>query len=119
MTIRHTVDEIHRTLIIELSGTISGHAFSTFACDLYGRRPELFDYECVVDLLEYEGDVGFADLGPLEKIYTGRPEGTAAFRPGFIVTSDPNIHLWAAVLDEQFPGRKHYVAASLEEAFSR
>jgi len=80
---------------------------------------ELFDYECILDLLGYEGDVGYADLSPLQQVYAERPEPGAAARPGIIVTLDPNFHLWAAALDEQFPGRKHYVAASLEGAFSR
>jgi hypothetical protein len=119
MTIHHTIDDARRILIIELSGIITGHSFSVFICKLYSDRPELFDYACVLDQLQYEGDVSYADLNPLEQIYAERPEVDPSSKPGFIITSDPNFHFWATALDEQFPGRKHYVVASREEAFSR
>jgi hypothetical protein len=118
MTISHSVDHVRGTLLIAFTGTVSGHEFVAFANDLYGQQSELFDYECVLDLLQYEGDVGYSDINPLQKLYAVRPEGPAPSRPGFIVTHDSNFHLWAAALDEQFPGRKHYVVGSLEEAFS-
>jgi hypothetical protein len=119
MTIRHTVDDARRLLEIELSGVVSGREFVKFSCDLYGSRVELFDYDCILNLLQYEGEVDYADLNPLQQIYAGQPQNPASPRPGIIITLDANFHLWAAALDAQFPGRKHYVASSLEEAFSR
>ena len=119
MTIRHTIDDDRRLLVIGLSGPVTGNELQAFAQELYGSRAELFDYECVVDLREYRGDISYSDLNPLQDVYAARPEGEASSRAGFIVTSDPNFQFWAAALDAQFPGRKHYVVASLEEAFSR
>jgi hypothetical protein len=119
MQIRHTIDADRRLVVIVLSGPVTGNQFKEFASNLYGSRAELFDYECILDLLEYQGDISYADLDPLQQNYAERPEGEASSRAGFIVTLDPNFHFWAAALDAQFPGRKHYVVASLEEAFSR
>jgi hypothetical protein len=119
MTIRHTVDDARRLLEIELSGVVTGREFVTFSSNLYGSRVELFDYDCILNLLEYEGEVGYADLNPLQQIYADQPQSPASPRPGIIVTLDANFHLWAAALDAQFPGRKHYVVSSLEEAFAR
>ncbi|MHB8529673.1 MAG: hypothetical protein ACYC8V_09215 [Caulobacteraceae bacterium] len=119
MPVRYEIDDHRRRLSMALSGTVNGREFSDFLCDLYGARVELFDYECLVDMLAYEGDLTAADLIPLQRIYAARPGPRPASRPGVTVTSDPNFHLWAAALDAQFPGRKHYVAASLEEACAR
>jgi hypothetical protein len=119
MTIRHTIDDARRLLVITLSGVVTSHEFTAFVGDLYGDRTELFDYECISDLSDYEGDVSYSDLNPLQQIYAARPERDAPSRPGIIVTLDPNFHLWASALDAQFSGRKHYIAPSLEEAFSR
>lgn len=118
MPIRHATDDDRRLLVLALSGPVGGNEFRAFAGDLYGSRPELFDYACILDLLEYEGDISYADLNPLQQAYAERPKSDIS-RPGFIVTSDPHFHFWAAALDAQFPGRKHYVVASLEAAFSR
>lgn len=118
MAMHYSVDDDRRILNITLSGTVSGRQFQAFSCDLYGGRLELFEYDCVLDLLEYEGDISYADLNPLQQIYLRQPAQDAGPHPGFIVTLDPNFHFWATALDEQFPGRKHYVAASLEEAFA-
>jgi hypothetical protein len=118
MTIRHAVDDKRRTLLIVFSGTVTGPEFVAFGADLYGSRPELFDYACILDLLDYEGDVGYADLNPLQNMYEPPAEPETCQRPGFIVTLDPNFEFWAAALDHQFPGRKHYIVSSLAEAFS-
>jgi hypothetical protein len=119
MTIHHAIDEKARILLIAFSGTVSSQEFVAFSSQLYGAHPELFDYACILDLLEYEGDVGYTALNPLQQMYTPPTDPQACSRPGFIVTHDPNFHLWAAALDQQFPGRKHNVVPSLEEAFSR
>jgi hypothetical protein len=119
MTIQHAVDEERRTLLIVLSGTVRGQEFIEFGSKLYGARPELFDYACIIDLLNYEGDIGYAHLNPLQQMYTPPPDPQAGSRPGYIVTLDPHFHLWASALDQQFPGRKHYVVPTLAEAFRR
>jgi hypothetical protein len=117
MTIWHMIDDERRLLVVTLTGPVTGSEVRVFGDNLYGSRPELFDYECITNLLEYSGDIEFSDLNPLQEIYPGRPADQA--RSGVIVTLDPHFHFWAAALDAQFPGRKHYVAASLEGAFAR
>ena len=119
MAIRHAIDDERRTLLIVFSGTVSGPEFVAFGSELYGARPELFDYACILDLLDYEGDVGYADLNPLQQMYDPPAEPQSCQRPGFIVTLDPNFEFWAAALDQQFPGRKHYIVSSMAEAFSK
>ena len=52
-------------------------------------------------------------------MYEAPAEPEACQRPGFIVTLDPNFEFWAAALDQQFPGRKHYIVSTLAEAFSK
>ena len=117
--ISHHIDESDRILHIRFAGTVSGTRFRTFASELYGARPDLFDFACILDLLQFEGDVSYADLVPLQANYAKARDHSAPTRPGFIVTTDPNFHFWAAALDEQFPGRKHYLAPSMAEALSR
>jgi hypothetical protein len=119
MPIWHAIDETRRSLHITLSGTVRGPEFSTFACGLYGERPDLFDYACILDLLAFEGDVIYADLNSLQTVYDGERKGDSASRPGFIVTLDPNFHFWAAALDHQFPGRQHFLATTVAAAFLR
>jgi hypothetical protein len=119
MTIWHMIDDERRLLVVTLTGPVTGGEVRTFGANLYGPRPELFDYECITNLLEYSGDVDYSDLNPLQEIYPGPPASEAAARSGVIVTLDPHFHFWAAALDAQFPGRKHYIAASLEGAFGR
>lgn len=118
MKIRHSIDEAHRVLLITIAGPVTGPDFVAYTSRLYGERADLFAYDCVVDLREYDGDIGYADLDGLQMMYAQATPGAGSERPGFIVTSDPNFHLWASALDAQFPGRKHYVTSSLEAAFA-
>ncbi len=118
MPIRHSIDDTREVLEITMSGPVTGREFSAFALDLYGNRSELFDYECVLDLLDYEGSVEYSDLNALQQAYERAPERSTA-RQGAIITRDPNFRFWAAVLDAQFPGRKHFVVGSRSEAFAR
>lgn len=119
MPIAHHVDETGRILHLRLSGAVSGNQFRDFASEFYGRRPELFDFICILDLLQFDGDVSHPDLAPLQANYASVRGKDGPTRPGFIITRDPHFHLWAAALDAQFPGRKHYVVDSLAEALSR
>ena len=119
MAMNYTIDDDRRLLTITLSGTVAGREFARFARDLYDSRPELFDYDCISDLLAFEGDVASADLDLVHELYAAQPERSGPARPGVFVTLDSNFHLWASALDAQFPGRKHYVATSLEGAFLR
>lgn len=118
MPISHHIDESNRILHIRLAGAVSGTRFRTFTSELYGERPDLFDFACILDLLQFEGDVSYADVAPLQAEYAKARGEDAPTRPGFIVTADLNFRFWAAALDEQFPGRKHYLAPSLAEALS-
>lgn len=118
MPISHHIDEARRILHIRLSSTVSGAEFRTFASKLYGGRPDLFEFACILDLLQFEGDVSYADVIPLQENYA-KVRTFGPTRPGFILTDDPNFHFWAAALDEQFPGRKHYLSPSFEQALLR
>jgi hypothetical protein len=119
MTIHYVVDDDNNLLVVSLSGIVTAQEYDRFARRLYGERPELFGYKCLTDLLDLEGEVP-VDLGALQELYAKRAEpGARPPRPGVIVTRDLGIHLLAAALDAQFPGRKHYVASDLAEAFAR
>jgi hypothetical protein len=119
MTIRHTINDADRILLITLSGDVGGQAFSAFVCDLYGRRPELFEYRCITDMLDYRGELGNADLTALQALYAAGRRSDGGLIASIILTRDPHFHFWATALDAQFPGRRHTLASSLEEALTR
>jgi len=116
MSLRWEVADFSHRLTITAAGTITSREFVDFSYRLYGQRTELFDYECVVDLSAYEGDLLHSDLEPLAQIYAGRSEGNASSCPAVFVTVDPFFHHWAAAMQIQFPGLIVRVAASREEA---
>ncbi|MDB5452430.1 MAG: hypothetical protein JWO33_1008 [Caulobacteraceae bacterium] len=118
MKIQHFVNDQYGVVVVTISGHVSGGEFAKVAARLFGDRTQLLDYNCVIDLRDYDGDIGNSDLEGLRQMSAQQRTGPRPERHSIIVTSDPHFELWAAALDEQFSGRKHHVVRSLEAAFS-
>lgn len=119
MPISHNLDESRLRLTLTLSGTVSSARFNDYIYRLYESRPELFEYDCVTDLRDYEGDLSDADVAPLMTLYAAHVRSRQTPSHSYLVTTDPGFGWWAAALDEQFPDRLHHVVNSLDEAHAR
>ena len=116
--IEHTFDDQTGVLMIALHGMVKGREFSKLTCALFRARPDMFEYYCIVDLSDYQGDISYSDMNPLQEMFSERPQPGGVVRPAWIVTPDANFHFWATALDAQLPGRIHHVVPRLDDAFA-
>jgi hypothetical protein len=94
----------------------AGRHLSRAVCQLLRDEPQAAGYDHIWDMLQFDGDATHQDILRIQEVYlqVARPQRDLAYT--CLVTLDHNMGLWAAAMDEQFPGRRHLVMRSLAQA---
>ena len=97
-----------RILHLDLNSGVTAERALAQAIPLLEDRPDLWDWDWVIDSRALPTDASVGQIARLAEMFR-KPEMpvTTAF-----ATEDRFLHLWARVMDFQFPGRKHLVVAS-------
>lgn len=110
--LRHHVDHAQRILHLDLNNGISAQRALDQAMALLRAMPDLWGWDWIVEARIVPVD---ASVGQIERLMGlfHRPERSAVT---VLASHDRFLHLWARVMDFQFPGRKHLVVSSAAEA---
>ena len=112
MAIRHQLDEARRRILLSGDGADGGREVIAFVMGQLQVRPELLDWDWIIDLSQASGLVGNADVDAASNLFSG--QGEAAWT--VFVSSDPNLAVWARLMDHQFPLRRHLIAHDADAA---
>jgi hypothetical protein len=86
------------------------------ALSVLAERPDLWRWDWIVEVLVVPDDATIEQIARLAKAYPAPDAGEALT---MLVSNDPNLHLWARVMDFQFPQRRHRVVRTLALAIAR
>ncbi|RZJ28180.1 MAG: hypothetical protein EON85_09565 [Brevundimonas sp.] len=91
-------------LHLDLNGVTAENALAS-AIPMLQARPELWNWDWVIDTRIVPTDASVGQIARLAELFR-KPE-----RKAFTVfaTDDRFLHLWARVMDFQFPGRQHLI----------
>ena len=95
MAIRHELDEGRRRLHLTGDG-----------------GSELIDWDWIIDLSQATGEVRNEDVDEAARLFAGQDEPAWTV----FVSADPNLPLWARVMDHQFSKRLHLTAPDADAA---
>lgn len=106
------IDLSTRILTLHLPQGQSAQRALEAAIELLTERPDLWDWDWIVEAASVPDDVCVHHIDSLARIQanTGRRARTV------LVSEDRYLHLWARVMDFQFPNRAHSVVRSMVEA---
>ena len=106
------IDLSTRTLTLHLQQGQSAQRALEAAVKLLTERPDLWDWDWIVEAASVADDACVHHIDSLARLQatTGRRARTV------LVSEDRYLHLWARVMDFQFPNRAHSVVRSMDEA---
>ena len=111
----HQFDETNRRVVMAPGPEVTGRQSSRLIVELVSARPELADWDWVMDLRQASGEADNADVATVARAFG--QHATAGGRSYTVfVTEDPGFPLWARTMDPQFDGRIHLTAPSVEAA---
>lgn len=113
---RHHIDDDARLFRIDLNSGVSAARALDLAMAVLAERPDLWGWDWIVDARVTPEDASFEQITRLAMAYEVRPEIEVLT---LLVSHDSYLHLWARVMDFQFPRRRHRVAATPEAALAR
>lgn len=109
---RHRFYTAERILHLDLNGGVSAQRALETAIPMLEARPDLWDWDWIVDARVVPIDASVAQVARLAELFR-KPARTAITA---FATDDRFLHLWARVMDFQFPGRKHLIVSSARAA---
>lgn len=109
---RHRLYTAQRILHLDLNDGGSAQRALEHAIPMLEARPDLWEWDWIVDSRIVPVDASVAQIARLAEIFH-KPARTAITA---FATDDRFLHLWARVMDFQFPGRKHLVVANVRAA---
>lgn len=94
-----------RILHLDLNSSVSAQRALMQAIPLLEGKPELWGWDWVIDTRTVPTDASVGQIAQLAEMFRkpANPVVTA------FASDDRFLHLWARVMDFQFPGRKHLV----------
>lgn len=104
---RKTFYPEQQILHLDLNGVSAERALTT-AIPMLETRPELWSWDWIIDTPVVPTDATVAQIARLAQMFR-KPECDAFT---VFATEDRFLHLWARVMDFQFPGRRHLIAPS-------
>ena len=106
------IDAPSRTLTLKLEDGKSARRALEIAFDLLRNKPYLWDWDWIVEAQRVPDDASVQQIADLARIQpiTGRQAITT------LVSQDRYLHLWARVMDFQFPSRTHRVVGTIAAA---
>ena len=105
---RHHLYPEQKILHLDLNSGVSADRALEMAVPILEARPELWSWDWIVDARVVPEDVTIAHVARLAELFK-KPERAALT---IFATQDRFMHLWARVMDFQFPGRRHLIAGS-------
>ncbi len=115
VALRFRIDEKSRLLFIDLDSGVSAQKAMNISLDLFDRRPELWSWDWIVQATVVPEDASIDHMARLARAHVGHERVATSV----LVSHDRALHLWARVMDFQFPGRRHTVVRSVEEGLDR
>lgn len=110
---RYTIDRDARVFHLDLNRPVSAQRALEHSLALLADEPELWGWDWIVDAQAVPGDASVEHIARLAKVFV-RPVGAGATT--VLVSEDRYLHLWAKVMDFQFPKRKHLVVTDIAQA---
>ena len=110
--LRHHIDHAQRILHLDLNDGVSAQRALDESMALLRSMPDLWSWDWIVEARVVPVD---ATVGQIERLMDmfRRPERRAVT---VLASHDRFLHLWARVMDFQFPGRKHLVVSNAADA---
>lgn len=113
----HQIDEDHRRVTLTPGPAVTGRQSARLIVELVGARPELADWDWIMDLRQSSGESDNSDVATVARAFA-RHATVGGRSYTVFVTEDPGFPLWARTMDPQFDGRIHLTAPTLEAAQS-
>jgi len=115
--VQHWIDETDRVLHLDLGGELTAAPVIDWIQALMRDRPELRTWDWIIDARNLPADFGVDHVAHLSVAYRASDahvDGSGAVVA--LVTDDRYLHLWAQVMDFQFPGRRHQTVPDMAAA---
>jgi len=93
---------------LDLNSGVSAERVIDQMIPILEAQPELWGWDWIFEARVVPEDITIAHVERLAKIFR-KPERAAIT---VFATDDRFMHLWARVMDFQFPGRRHLIASS-------
>ncbi|WP_395943226.1 hypothetical protein [Brevundimonas sp.] len=112
----YRIDDEARLFHLDLNCGITAERALDKALTVIEARPELWRWDWIVDARVTPEDASFHQIARLARAFDVRLDNEVLT---MLVTHDSYLHLWARVMDFQFPRRRHLVVATPEAAMRR
>lgn len=110
---QYRIDQEGRFLHLDLRDVATAQKALEPSLVLLADRPDLWGWDWIVESPIVPEYASVEQIALLARIYGAQPRAAAT---SALVSQDANLHLWARVMDFQFPGRKHVVVHTREAA---
>lgn len=110
---RHRIDWEASIFHLDLAQSPSAQKALEDAVSILAQQPELWGWDWIVEALAVPEDASVSQISQLAGLYAAQPSARATT---VLVSHDQNLHLWAKVMDFQFPGRQHLVVTDFGAA---
>lgn len=107
---RYTIDRDARVLHLDLNRPVSAQRALEQSVAILASQPEIWGWDWIVDSRMVPEDASVEQIACLAKLFAVQP---AVLVTTVLVSLDRYLHLWARVMDFQFPKRKHLVATNV------
>ncbi|NBW07443.1 MAG: hypothetical protein EBR82_05400 [Caulobacteraceae bacterium] len=110
---RYTIDREARIFHLDLNRPVSAQDALEQALALLDAEPDIWTWDWIVHSTVVPEDATVEQIARLARIFAtqkGAPATTV------LVSDDGYLHLWAKVMDFQFPHRKHLVIRDIAMA---
>ena len=107
---RYTIDRDARVLHLDLNRAVSAQRALDQSVAILASQPEIWGWDWIVDSKVVPEDASVEQIAYLAELFAMQP---AVLATTVLVSLDRYLHLWARVMDFQFPKRKHLVATNV------
>jgi hypothetical protein len=112
--LRYTIDRDSRVFHLDLNRPVSAHHALEQSLAVLAAEPELWGWDWIVDAEAVPGDASVEQIARLARVFASQSSSVATT---VLVSDDRYLHLWARVMDFQFPRRKHLVVTDIAQAW--
>ena len=110
---RYTIDRDARVFHLDLNRPVSAQRALEQSLALLAAEPDLWSWDWIVDARTVPEDASVEQIARLARMFAMQPAVAATT---VLVSEDRYLHLWAKVMDFQFPRRKHLVVTDIAQA---
>ncbi len=109
----YVIDREDRIVLVKIGPSDSGEATTESLLALGEAEPDLWTWDCIIHVPVVAQDASVEQVSRAARQYATQKgvRATTVF-----VSDDAYLHLWAKVMDFQFPPRKHLVVRDLATA---